>query len=62
MKLHDYSIVVYRQKDGSCVAEVPAIPGCYALMPSRDEALIELAAVFEMIAGESETHFARMSP
>jgi predicted RNase H-like HicB family nuclease len=34
------------------VADVPAIPGCYALMPTRNEALAELAAVFEMVAQE----------
>ena len=28
-------IVLYRQDDGSWVAEVPAIAGCYALMPTR---------------------------
>jgi predicted RNase H-like HicB family nuclease len=34
------------------VAEVPAIEGCYALMPTRQEALAELARVFEMISAE----------
>jgi predicted RNase H-like HicB family nuclease len=34
------------------VAEVPAIPGCYALMPTREEALAEMVRVFEMIAAE----------
>ena len=52
MSLADYKIVLYRQADGSWVAEVPAISGCYALMPTREEALAELAEVFEMIAEE----------
>lgn len=52
MSLGDYKIVLYRQEDGSWVAEVPAISGCYALMPTREEALAELAAVFRMIAQE----------
>ncbi|HEV3219000.1 MAG TPA: type II toxin-antitoxin system HicB family antitoxin [Candidatus Acidoferrales bacterium] len=52
MKLDDYKIVIYRQEDGSWVAEIPAISGCYALMPTREEALRELAAVFGMIAEE----------
>jgi len=52
MTLHDYKIVLYRQEDGSWVAEVPAIPGCYALMPTREAALAELGKVFEMIAEE----------
>ena len=50
MTLHDYKTVLYRQEDGSWVAEIPAISGCYALMPTREEALAELSGVFEMIA------------
>lgn len=49
MTFEDYKTVLYRQEDGSWVAEIPAIPACYALMPSREEALAELALVFEMI-------------
>ena len=52
VKLEDYKTVLYRQEDGSWVAEVPAISGCYALMPTREEALVELSGVFEMIAKE----------
>ena len=52
MKLHDYKTVLYRQEDGSWVAEIPAIPGCYALMQTREEALAELSKVFNMIAEE----------
>jgi len=52
MKLNDYKIVLYRQEDDSWVAEVPAISGCYALMPTREEALGELTAVFAMIEEE----------
>lgn len=52
MSLHDYKTVLYRQEDGSWVAEVPAIPGCYALMSTREEALAELTPVFQMIAEE----------
>jgi len=52
VKLEDYKTVLYRQEDGSWVAEVPAISGCYALMPTREEALAELSAVFEIIAEE----------
>jgi predicted RNase H-like HicB family nuclease len=43
---------LYSQEDGSWVAEIPAIAGCYALMETREEALAELAKVFEMIATE----------
>jgi len=50
--LDAYKIVLYRQDDGSWVAEVPSIAGCYALMPTREEAMAELNRVFEMIADE----------
>ncbi len=52
MTLNDYKIVLYRQEDGAWVAEVPALPGCYALMNTREEALAELSNVFTMIAEE----------
>jgi predicted RNase H-like HicB family nuclease len=52
MKLDDYKTILYRQEDGSWVAEVPAIAGCYALMTSREAALAELENVFRMIAEE----------
>ena len=50
MKLEDYKTILYRQEDGSWVAEVPALPGCYALMDTREAALAELTQVFNMIA------------
>jgi predicted RNase H-like HicB family nuclease len=52
MQLEDYKVVLYRQQDGSWVAEIPAIGGCYALMPTREAALAELASVFKMISEE----------
>ena len=52
MKLEDYKTVLYRQEDGSWVADIPSISGCYALMSSREEALAELNKVFAMIAEE----------
>lgn len=52
MKLEDYKTILYRQDDGSWVAEIPAISGCYALMPTREAALAELSNVFEMLAEE----------
>jgi predicted RNase H-like HicB family nuclease len=50
MKLEDYKTILYRQEDGSWVAEIPAVPGCYALMDTREAALAELNKVFAMIA------------
>ena len=52
MSLEDYKTILYRQEDGSWVAEIPAIPGCYALMETREAALSELSKVFTMIAQE----------
>ena len=51
MHLDDYKIVLYRQ-DGGWVAEIPSLPGGYALMPTREEALAELRDVFALIAEE----------
>jgi len=51
MKFEDYKIILYRQEDGSgWVAEIPALPACYTLMNTREEALAELVLVFNMIA------------
>ena len=52
VKLDDYKIVLYRNQPDGWVAEIPALPGCYALMPTKAEALEELEGVFEMIAEE----------
>jgi predicted RNase H-like HicB family nuclease len=52
MKLEEYKTILYRQEDGSWVAEIPAIPGCYALMNTRESALAELYQVFAMISEE----------
>ena len=51
MPLQDYKTVLYCQDDG-WVAEIPAINGCYAIMPTREAALTELTRVFEMISRE----------
>jgi predicted RNase H-like HicB family nuclease len=52
MGLDDYKVVLYRNQPNGWVAEIPAIQGCYALMPTREEALADLVNVFEMIAAE----------
>jgi predicted RNase H-like HicB family nuclease len=51
MSFDSYKLVLYRQDDG-WVAEIPSIPGCYALMPSREAALAELQQVFDLIEVE----------
>jgi predicted RNase H-like HicB family nuclease len=47
-----YKIVIYPQETGGWVAEIPAIPGCYSLMDTREEALRELGQVFRIIRQE----------
>jgi len=52
MKFEDYEQILYRQNDGSWVAEIPALPSCYALMETPEEAKAELRLVFEMVMEE----------
>ena len=52
MSLDDFRTVLYRNPPGDWVAEIPALPGCHALMDTTEEALPELANVFELIAEE----------
>jgi predicted RNase H-like HicB family nuclease len=52
MHFDDYKVVLYRNQPDGWVAEIPSIPGCYALMPSREEALAELERVFDMVSTE----------
>jgi predicted RNase H-like HicB family nuclease len=52
MSLDDYKVVLYRNEPSGWVADVPSIPGCHALMPTREAALTELTAVFQMISDE----------
>jgi len=54
MGFDDYKVILYRQDDGSWVAEVPALGGCYALMDTREAALAELQHVFDSIAQEHQ--------
>ena len=51
-QVDNYRVVVYHNQPDGWVAEVPAIPGCYALMATREEALTELESVLHMIAAE----------
>lgn len=52
MAFDDYKVVLYRNQPDGWVAEIPAIPGCYALMPTREAALHELSAIFGAIVAE----------
>jgi len=60
MDFDDYKVVLYRNYPSGWVAEVPSIPGCYALMPTRMEALSELEQVFRMIEAEYLSHGASL--
>ena len=48
----DYKVVIYRNRPDGWVAEIPAIAGCHALMPTAEEAVSELAKVFRLIEEE----------
>lgn len=52
MGFDDYKLVIYRNQPEGWVAEIPAIAGCHALMPTAEEAVSELALVFRMIEEE----------
>jgi predicted RNase H-like HicB family nuclease len=52
MALDEYKVILYRNQPSGWVAEVPSISGCYALMPTKTEALVELEHVFAMIEAE----------
>jgi predicted RNase H-like HicB family nuclease len=52
VSFEDYKLVIYRSQPDGWVAEIPAIPGCHALMPTAEEAVTELAKVFQLIEEE----------
>lgn len=52
MGFDDYKLVIYRNQPDGWVAEIPAIAGCHALMPTVEEAVAELAKVFQLIEEE----------
>jgi predicted RNase H-like HicB family nuclease len=55
MAFENCEIEFYRQEDGSWAAEISTLSGCYALMPTREQALEELKLVFQMICEEIRT-------
>jgi len=52
LRFEDYKIVLRCQEDGAWIAEIPCIPACFAVMPTYEEAALELVRVFEVIAAE----------
>jgi predicted RNase H-like HicB family nuclease len=51
-RLHDYTIILRPDDNGTFVAYVPAIPGCHAWGETPEEAQAEIVNVFEMIREE----------
>jgi predicted RNase H-like HicB family nuclease len=54
IRLHNYTIVLRPDDNGTFIAYVPAIPGCHAWGRTPEEAQAELVNVFEMIKEEYE--------
>jgi predicted RNase H-like HicB family nuclease len=52
MSFDNYKLVIYRNYPDGWVAEIPALAGCHALMPTAAEAVSELANVFLLIEEE----------
>ena len=52
MSFDDYKLVTYQNRPDGWVAEIPAIAGCHTLMPTAEEAVIELVKVFLPIEEE----------
>lgn len=52
MTFEDYKVILFRNQPDGWVAEIPAIPGCHALMDTPEQALVELNAVFQIISDE----------
>jgi len=52
MKFEDFTPILHQQDNGSWVAEIEEISGCYALMDTREEAAEELKLVFAMLVEE----------
>jgi predicted RNase H-like HicB family nuclease len=52
MGIGNCKTILYRQESGGWVKKISSIPGCYALMDTREAAFAELTEIFEMIAEE----------
>lgn len=52
MTFDDYKLVIYRNQPDGWVAEIPAIAGCHALMPTAEDVVSELAKVSRLIEEE----------
>jgi len=53
-RLHDHTVVIRPEDNGTFVAYVPSISGCHAWGRTPEEAQAELANVFAMIGEGTE--------
>ena len=60
--LHDYTVVIKPDDNGTYVAYVPAIPGIHAIGNTSDEAQSALGDVFAMIVEEYGVEGRRLPP
>jgi len=60
--LHNYTIVIKPDDNGTWIAYVPAIPGCHAVRSTSAGAQSALADVFAMIAEEYEEEKRQLPP
>jgi predicted RNase H-like HicB family nuclease len=54
MKFQEFRTIHFQQEDGSWAAETPEIPGCYALMGTREEAAAGWEPILTMITQKSD--------
>jgi predicted RNase H-like HicB family nuclease len=52
--LHEHTVVIRPEDNGTFVAHIPAILGCHAWGQTREAAQTELSSVFEMIQEEHQ--------
>jgi predicted RNase H-like HicB family nuclease len=55
VRFDDYKLVIYRNRPDGWGAAIPAIAGFHALLPTAEEAIGELAKVFQLIEEEHRT-------
>lgn len=52
MNSKGYEVVLRRNRPSGWVAEIPSVPGCQVLMPTRKAALAELNAIISKMVEE----------
>jgi hypothetical protein len=62
MSFDEHKVMLYRNQPDGRVAEIRAIRGCYARMPTREKALVEFAAAFRPLQRSTRNASSRCSP